>query len=183
MESFHEIHLSLFIGHAAPVFFGGALAVGVVQLAPLSWANQAAPSQASDAFVALSQYLTERSDLNARLAARLQAGLQSLGSDFVAQAEALWQWVQAGNVGLGQLNERLKSEKPELAAVPGQIMQAWYMGIVGTGAQAKVVAYEFALNAQTVSDKLKPPTYAYGLPGSWASNPVTFDLKRIPVQA
>jgi hypothetical protein len=46
-----------------------------------------------------------------------------------------------------------------------------------------VVAYEFALNAQTVSDKLKPPTYAYGVYGSWTANPTTLNLQRIPVPA
>lgn len=87
--------------------------------------------------------------------------------------------MQAQQVTLAQLNERLKAEKPEMLAIPGQIMQAWYLGIVGAGTQARVVTYEFALNAQTVADKLRPPSYSYGVYGSWTSNPTTFNLQRI----
>jgi len=158
---------------------GGALAASVVQLAPLSWAAQPVSPAATGAFMALSQYLTERNHLSPNLAGRMQAGLQSLDSHFTAHADALWQWVQAQQVTLAQLNERLKAEKPELLAIPGQIMQAWYLGIVGAGTQARVVTYEFALNAQTVADKLRPPSYSYGVYGSWTSNPTTFNLQRI----
>ncbi len=160
---------------------GGALAVGAVQLAPWSWA--AAPVTDASRFMALSSYLTERSDLNARLGARMQTALQAVNAQFAAQVDALWQWVDGHKVPLAQLNERLKAEKPELAGVPAQLMQAWYLGVAGAGTQAKVVAYEFALNAQVVSDKLKPPTYAYGMYGSWSANPTKFDLKLQPVHA
>lgn len=162
---------------------GGVLAAGAVQLAPLSWAAAPAEPTASGAFLALSQYLTERSNLSPRMAARLQAGWQALDSAFAANVEALWQWLQTNQVSLAQLNARLKAEQPALAAVPGQVMQAWYLGIVGSGREARALAYEFALNAQTVADKLRPPTYAYGVYGSWSHNPASYQLQRLPVQA
>jgi hypothetical protein len=174
---------------------GGALAAGFVQLAP--WSQAAAPTEgaapsapaasatpapgAAAGFMALSQFLTEREDLNAQLGGRMHTALQALNAEFPAQAAALWAWVQTEQVPLEQLNQRLQADKPELAAIPAQVMQAWYLGIAGDGAKARVVAYEFALNAQTVADKLKPPTYAYGVYGSWTSNPTTFDLQRQPV--
>lgn len=163
---------------------GGALAAGMVQLVPWSWAaNPAAPAAAaSPGFMALSQYLTARDDLHAPLGARMQAALQALDAQFQTQADALWQWIDSQKVPLAQLHDRLQAEKPELAAIPGKVMQAWYLGVAGSGAQARVVAYEFALNAQTVSDKLKPPTYSYGVYGSWTRNPTTFNLQRPPVQ-
>lgn len=133
--------------------------------------------------MALSQYLTERTDLSAKLGARMQAALQALDGQFTTQAAALWQWIDSQKVPLAQLNERLKAEKPELAGVPGKVMQVWYLGVAGSGTQARVVAYEFALNAQTVSDKLKPPTYSYGVYGSWTSNPTTFNLQRVATPA
>lgn len=133
--------------------------------------------------MALSQYLTARNDLSAKLGARMQAALQALDSQFSAQADALWSWIQSQNIALDQLHARLKAEKPDLAAVPAQVMQVWYLGIAGSGAHTRVVAYEFALNAQTVSDKLKPPTYSYGVYGSWTANPTKFNLQRIPVPA
>ncbi|MBF5006055.1 sugar dehydrogenase complex small subunit [Diaphorobacter caeni] len=162
------------------LLLGGALAVSVAYLAP--WSRAAEPAADASRFMALSRYLTERDDLSARQGARLLAGLQALDAQFGAQAAALWQWIDSQHVPLAQLNERLKADKPELAAVPAAVMQAWYLGIVGAGKQAKALAYEFALNAQVVSDKLKPPTYSYGLYGSWTSNPTTFNLQRVPVQ-
>ncbi len=164
----------------------GILAYSAIQVTPgfINAATTAAlPASASPAFTALSRYLTERSDLNAGLAARMQAALQAQNADFAAQTDALWQWIDSGKIALAALNERLKAEKPELAGVPGQVMQAWYLGIVGSGTKARAVAYEYALNAQTVSDKLRPPTYSYGMYGSWTSNPTTFDLKLQPVHA
>jgi hypothetical protein len=158
---------------------GAAVAAGAVRLLP--WSRAAAAD--AGGFMALSTYLTEREDLSARLGARMLAALQALDGQFDAQAQALWQWVAAEKIPLAELNERLKAEKPELAAVPAQVMQAWYLGVAGSGSRARVVAYEFALNALTVADKLKPPTYAYGVYGSWTSNPTTFDLQRQLVQA
>ena len=156
---------------------GGALAVSMVQMAPLSWA--AAPAGASSSFMALSQYLTARSDLHPKLAARMQAALQALDGQFNAQVDALWSWIDSQQVALNDLTARVKAERPELAGVPVQVMQVWYLGVAGSGTKARAVTYEFALNAQTVSDKLKPPTYAYGSYGSWTSNPTQFNLKRI----
>ncbi|ART56561.1 hypothetical protein CBP36_00065 [Acidovorax carolinensis] len=161
---------------------GGAMAAGVAaQLAPWSWA--ATPAADTSRFMDLSHYLTERNDLNARLGARMQAALQALNPQFSAQVDALWQWVESQQVPLAQLNERLKAEKPELAGIPAAVMQVWYLGIAGSGIHTRVVAYEFALNAQTVADKLKPPTYAYGVYGSWTRNPTTFNLQRLPVHS
>lgn len=133
--------------------------------------------------MALSQYLTERSELSSRLAARLLAALEAQHAGLGEQMSVLWKWISTNQVALANLNTRLKAERPELAGLPGDVMQAWYLGIVGTGLQAKAVTYEFALNAQTVSDKLRPPSYAYGVYGSWASNPNTFNLQRIAMPA
>lgn len=162
---------------------GGLLAWGGVQLLPWAASAPASPPAASAAFVALSAYLTERQDLNPRLAARLQAALVELDPAFGVRVETLWQWLQAQRVGLSDLDQRLKAEQPELADLPTQLMQSWYLGIASKGAHSRVVAYEYALNAQLVSDKLRPPTYAYGGYGSWSSNPTTFDLRRVPVHA
>lgn len=161
---------------------GGALAASAVQLAPSSWAATASTA-ASESFMQLSQYLTARNDLSTKLGARMQAALQALDSQFMTQADALWQWIQSQNVALEQLHTRVQAEKPELASVPMYVMQVWYLGIAGSGNQTRVVAYEFALNAQTVADKLKPPTYSYGVYGSWTANPTKFNLQRIALPA
>ncbi|MES2415757.1 MAG: sugar dehydrogenase complex small subunit [Pseudomonadota bacterium] len=136
---------------------------------------------ASPAFMALSRYLSERDDLSNSLGARMQAALQTQNPEFNAQTVALWQWIDSNRVLLRDLNTRLKTSMPNVMVIPSQVMQAWYMGVVGSGAQTRVVAYEYALNAQLVSDKLKPPTYSYGTHGSWTQNPTSFNLKLGPI--
>lgn len=130
--------------------------------------------------MALSQYLTERDDLTAKQGLRMQNAWQELDAQFSANVDALWQWIDSQKVALAELNERLKAEKPELAKVPAQVMQIWYTGIAGSGNQVRVVAYESALNAGVVADRLRPPSYAYGTYGSWSSNPTKFALRLKP---
>lgn len=161
---------------------GGFLAASAVQMAPwaLATTSIAAPA-ASPAFMALSQYLTERDDLTAKQGARMQMAWQALDDKFSANVDALWQWIDSNHVALAELNTRMAAEKPDLAKVPAQVMQIWYTGIAGSGTKVRVVAYESALNAQVVADKLKPPSYVYGMYGSWTSNPTTFNLRLKPV--
>lgn len=127
--------------------------------------------------MALSRYLTERDDLHQAQGARLLAALNALDGKFNDKLEALWKWIGANQVALVELNARLKAEQPELAAVPMNVMQVWYQGIAGSGTATRVVAYEYALNAQVVADWLRPPSYVYGVYGSWVRNPTTFKLQ------
>ena len=90
---------------------GGALAVSMVQVAPLSWATAPVPAAASSSFMALSQYLTARSDLNPKLAARMQSALQALDGQFNAQVDALWSWIDSQHVALDELTTRVKAEQ------------------------------------------------------------------------
>lgn len=162
---------------------GGLLAWGAVQVLPWAATPPQPTASATPAFLNLSRYLIERKDLSLSLAARLQAGLSGLDPQMGARVEALWQWVSGQAVALSELDSRLKAEQPDLAGLPRQLMQAWYMGIVGSDQQARVLAYEYALNAQLVSDRLRPPTYSYGVYGSWMSNPSGFKLSAVPVRA
>lgn len=159
---------------------GGALAAGMAQLIPGSWA--AAPAAGSDSFMALSRFLTERDDLHQAQGARLQAALNALDGKFNDKLDALWKWIGANQVALADLNARLKAEQPEMADIPMNVMQVWYQGIAGSGTATRVVAYEYALNAQVVADWLRPPSYVYGAYGSWVRNPTTFKLQLQNVQ-
>ena len=160
---------------------GGALAAGMAQLIPGSWAADA-PATGTDSFMALSRYLTERGDLPQAQGARLLAAQNELDGKFKDKLETLWKWIGASQVALAHLNERLKAEQPDLADVPMNVMQLWYQGIAGSGTATRVVAYEHALNADVVADRLRPPSYVYGAYGSWSSNPTTFKLQLITVQ-
>lgn len=179
--------------HSTPLFpafglsrrriLGGALVAGVAGLVPWALAQTAASgtvSQASvDAFMGLSKHLTELSDLDAGMGARLLAAHLQLDPSWGERMQALWAWVQAEQVGLAQLNEALKAQPADWAKLPSEVMQGWYQGFLGAGKSTRVVAYEFALNARTVSDKLKPPSYVYGGYGSWTVNPASVQLKAV----
>lgn len=158
---------------------GSFLAVSAIQFAPVAFANTTAVNAN---FMALSRYLTERDDLSSILGSRLQIALQSLNGGFIEQVDALLLWINNNKITLDDLNNRLSAEKPDLQMLPRAIMQAWYMGIAGSGENTRVVAYEYALNAQLVSAYLKPPTYSYGLYGSWTADPDKVKLKLAPVQ-
>ena len=158
---------------------GGALAAGA--LASLRW-PAAAAAEAPAAFMALSAYLTERQNLDTAIGARLLAAQQEVDAKLPAKLDALWQWISSQKVALADLNARIAADKPEFAGLAAQVMQLWYLGIAGSGTNTRVVNYEYALNAQVVGDKLRPPSYAYGAYGSWTSNPTTFDIKLKPVQ-
>lgn len=159
---------------------GGALAAGMAQLIPGSWAAvPAATAAGSDSFMALSLYLTERAELPLSQGSRLLAALNELDGKFSDKLQTLWAWIGSQQVALADLNQRLKVEQPDLADIPGQVMQVWYQGIAGSGTATRVVAYEHALNAEVVADKLRPPSYAYGVYGSWSSNPTTFKLQQV----
>lgn len=149
---------------------GGGLAAAAVSLFP--W-TPALPLEAdpATAFFQLSVLLTGRDKLDPVLGQRLLQALQAGNASFNQHTADLLVFLQTRKVPLPELAALLSAEKPPFAALPTQVMAAWYLGVVGDGSQARVVAFEHALNAAAVSDKLKPPTYAYGVPGSWSTNP------------
>jgi len=75
---------------------------------------------------------------------------------------------------LGRLNTPISSaadwseQDKELAR---QVIQSWYLGHVGDGVDAKVIAYEDALMFDAVSGTLVPRSYCYRKPGYWSANP------------
>ena len=152
---------------------GGALVAGALQSLAL---RPASADEAPASFLALSAYLTERDQLDTALGARILAAMNALNPGSGAKVDELWQWIQDEGVALKALNDRVKADKPQLAGLAQQVMQGWYQGILGGGTKVRVVAYEHALNAQVVADKLRPPSYAYGGYGSWSANPTQISL-------
>ena len=61
---------------------------------------------------------------------------------------------------------------PRLRRCRAEIVTAWYLGVVGEGERARVVAFEKRSTPWSVADVLKPPTYCYGVYGSWTKKPV-----------
>ncbi len=123
------------------------------------------------AFVALSAIIAGRKSLDAAQATRLYDALAADDSGFPAAVRALLAFINDRSIDPLQLQRVLDAEHSVLATLPRRIATAWFMGIVGDGERARCIAFETALNAVIVADVLKPPTYCYGVYGSWGKKP------------
>lgn len=168
-----------------------ALAFGGVGIAALdrdgaAWIASASAQQASqalpgvqpgatgagfDAFMALSRYLTGKSALDADQAQALYAGLLADQADLPQHIAQLQTFIAQTSTSANQLQQVLDAQSSPLAALPKLIMKGWYLGIVGSGAKARAVAYEQALMYPPIADVIVMPTYARGEPGYWAAPP------------
>lgn len=139
----------------------------------IPWAlAQPANDPGHAAFLALSAILAGKQVLNPQLAQRLYDALVADDPEFPAKAHALLSFVETNKIDPSALQKTLDERTSPVAQLPHKIATAWFLGIVGDGTAARCLAYENALNAVIVSDVLKPPTYAYGVYGSWASKPL-----------
>jgi hypothetical protein len=129
-------------------------------------------SKEQGAFVALSAIIAGRQSLDKVLANNLYQALLDEDAGFAQAAKDLLALINERHLDPMQLQKTLDDEKSPLASVPRKVAMAWFMGVVGSGAKARCLAYEHALNAVIVADVLKPPTYAYGPYGSWARKPI-----------
>ncbi len=139
----------------------------------IPWAMaQPVANQSEGAFLALSAIIAGRQSLDAILAKRYFDALTAEDAGFAAGVHALLGLINERKIDPMQLQQVLDGESSPLAVLPRKIATAWFMGIVGSGEQARALAYENALNAVMVEDVLKPPTYCYGVYGSWAKKPI-----------
>ena len=148
----------------------GVVSAYAASLIPWALAQEATHAH-NGAFLALSAILAGRQSLDSAQAQRLYAGLVADDPGFPAAAQSLLDMIEKRKIDPMQLQKMLDDEKSPLKELPLRIVTAWYMGIVGDGAKARCLAFETALNAEAVADVLRPPTYAYGVYGSWTSKP------------
>ncbi|MFP6561018.1 sugar dehydrogenase complex small subunit [Paraburkholderia sp. B3] len=146
--------------------------------APFGFARVFAATPASggdsgyDAFIALSQHLTGRTSFDQPLGQRVYATLARASSQFEQDVGALNTWLQGhGGVPSDSVTAALKGEQPELATTVGNIMRAWYLGLVGDSPHIQVVAYEKALMFDPVKDVLTIPSYCRDVPFYWTQKP------------
>lgn len=160
---------------AAPDLSRRTLLIGLLSAstaALIPWALAAPVADAgSGAFLALSALLAGRQALDARQAQRLYAALSADDAGFPAAAQALLALINDNQIDVRQLQKTLTDSKSALASVPGKIATAWFLGVVGSGAKARCLAFETALGNVIVADVLKPPSYGYGSHGSWTAKP------------
>jgi hypothetical protein len=110
-----------------------------------------------DAFMTLSQTLTDKPGLDRTVGARLLAALQRATPDFPRQMRQLSDVVSSGGL--------LAAPQRSCAM---QIVQGWYRGLIGD----VVVSYEQALMFDAVSDTIPVRSYCSGAPGFWSARPV-----------
>jgi Membrane bound FAD containing D-sorbitol dehydrogenase len=128
---------------------------------------------APEAFLSVSRVITGRATLDPTQADRLYAGLSATVASFSTQLNALAAFIASNPSAASQLQAALDAANAPFAKLPRQIATAWYVGVVGAGPVARCVTYETSLMNVVVSDRLKPPSYAYGPYGSWGRNPLS----------
>lgn len=149
----------------------GLLAASAASVLPPAFTVPSAHA-AEDAFLSASKILTGRSSLDPADGARLYAALTADDPHFAAGIQSLFAILDGRSIDLSQLQHVLDSEHSPVAALPRKIVTAWYTGIVGEGEKARCITYETALMNVVVADKLRPPSYCFGAPGSWVEKPV-----------
>jgi len=157
-------------GPTRRLVLGGFVAAYVASHIPWALAQAVADDDIAP-FMALSALLAGRQSLDATQARRLFAALVADDPGFPAAAKSLLDMIEERKLDPMALQQALDAEKSALAPIPRQVMTAWYLGIVGSGDRARCIAFETALNAETVSDVLRPSSYAFGAYGSWAAKP------------
>jgi hypothetical protein len=157
----------------------GSVALGLMTLVGgmLPWQSVMAADPATADFIALSQFLVSRTP-NPVLAARYYTALAKRAPNFVGNVTALKQLIAANN--LTHVDQYLALPTPDasLKATATSIIAAWYLGIVGEGADAEMVSYSEAMMYQPTHSTLIIPTYGGG-PATWGAKPADTKDSRI----
>ncbi len=124
-----------------------------------------------DAFLHLSRYLTGKTALNTDLAQAIYGGLLADQADLPQHIARLRAFIAQHATPANTLQSTLDAQSSPLAALPKTVMKGWYLGIVGSGAHARAVAYEQALMYPPIADVIVMPTYAHAQPGYWSAPP------------
>ncbi|MCO6056812.1 sorbitol dehydrogenase family protein [Pseudomonas sp. MOB-449] len=133
----------------------------------------AAPNDAKGAFRAVSEFLTGRRALRGGLEGDIFQALTAIDPNFPGLVSQLLAVINERRLQVSQLQAVLDAGFPELAPLPRQIASGWFLGVVGSGFEARSVAYEHALNAEIVEDVLEPQGFCLGNPGVWAEPPLS----------
>ncbi|MDQ1224050.1 hypothetical protein QE443_000211 [Pantoea ananatis] len=143
-------------------------------LLPLARLNAAQPDAQTDEldiFLQVSQQLTQQDELNETVGAALYDTLSQTQKNFSSALLRLSNLLTHQPDLLQQ--ERLPFAESDAgsAKLASTILSGWYTGVVGKGKNARYITYINTLANQIVNDKLVPPSFSYGVCGSWASQP------------
>ncbi|MCE2564503.1 sorbitol dehydrogenase family protein [Komagataeibacter sp. FNDCF1] len=119
-------------------------------------------------FMALSQRLTDRDTLDARIGQALYAGIVHAVPERREHIRKLHDIMTGGTFGTAsELAAAAEHADPVFKDVVHDIMTGWYRGL----ADHKVVVYRSALMFDITKDAIYPKTYAAGGPFYWTQTP------------
>jgi len=133
-----------------------------------------ASSAISNDFITISIFLTGREKLSANYSTALYSALTKFDRTIPTKLSHLRAYIDANAISAADLKTKLSADPAiaDLVGLPALLLTGWYLGIVGSGDNAVCVAYADALANEEVADVLRPPSYAYGAYGSWATKPL-----------
>lgn len=130
-------------------------------------------------FLALSQFLTGKPDLNPAVAARAFLALTEADGAFEGHANRLLAAIQKGRLVDMDGFDGFMAVHPDLRSTAMRIISAWYLGYTGTPApldgedDARFVAYESALMFRPTADATAVPSYTRGRTDYWRHAPAS----------
>ncbi len=154
-----------------------SLAATMLGLCPVTAFAQQEIDEA--AFLALSQRLTGRNELNATISARALAALSAGDEAFLKTAMRLAQAIdQFGLTDMRRFRD-FAAAHPDLSPAAMKIISAWYLGYTGTPEgeanhdDARFVSFAGALMYEPTIDVTIVPTYARGKTDYWVTPPAS----------
>lgn len=163
----------------------GITAISASALMPWAaraWADDPASVSQDEvkAFLELSERLTGKTQLDARIAGRAYQGLLDLDSSFPARIQDLISAMDQSQLhDMRQFREFAASQPKAIVDTAISIIRAWYLGFTGTvqGHSASdnthFVTYTGALMYTPTIDATVIPTYSRGHTNYWANPPST----------
>jgi hypothetical protein len=147
---------------------GTALALSSIAPADAAGENESTLTR----FLDLSRLATRRRSLDAVLGRRIYEELNRTTPRFDFRVDAMRSLAdRAGIDDVEVLTATLEREDRDLAQLLHAIIVAWYVGVVGDGSDAKLVAYSNALMFDTVRDAVAVPSYCLASPNGWSGRP------------
>ncbi len=130
-----------------------------------------AASASFKTFLKVSEVICGYATLDGALGQRIFALIQTRNSALNGQLNTLAPLLNA-DMSSAEMQGKLQGVDNATQTLFSDILRAWQLGIVGTGKEARVVAYEYALMYTPIADVIVLPTYAHGEPHYWAHPPV-----------
>lgn len=125
-------------------------------------------------FMQLSTFATGHKNLDLSIGSALLLALEAQNHGFSGQVASLRDRIaKNGYQDVEALDAALQGDPLHPTLL--QIIRAWYAGVIESGTNAKVYAFEKALMYQSSRDVVVIPTYAHNGPNYWVAEPGSVD--------